>query len=77
MEHYLGRSETTNCHGNNDAELCCWFEPDIHKKFKMIVDELKSLGYSAYFYSSNAAISVKSEGIIVNINCMWKMAIMQ
>lgn len=57
---------------NNDAELCCWFESDIHKKFKMIVDELNSLGYSAYFYSSNAAISVKSEGAIVNINCMWK-----
>ena len=57
---------------NNDAELCCWYEPGISQKFQIIVDELNSMGYACYFYSSIGALSVRSEGVIVNVNCLWR-----
>ena len=38
----------------------------------MIVNELNRAGYSSYYYSSIGAISIKNEGVIVNVNCLWK-----
>ena len=57
---------------NNDAELCCWYKPGISQNFQRIVDELNSIGYACYFYSSIGAMSVRREGVIVNVNCLWK-----
>lgn len=57
---------------NNDAELCCWHEPGISQKFQIIVDELNSVGYACYYYSSIGAMSVRGEGVIVNVNCLWR-----
>lgn len=56
---------------NNDAELCCWYDEDASKKFKLIVDELNEAGYAAYYYSSIGALAVRSKGVIVNVNCIW------
>lgn len=59
-------------HWNNDAELCCWYEEGISQKIELIVNELNRAGYASYYYSSIGAISIKNEGVIVNVNCLWK-----
>lgn len=56
---------------NNDAELCCLYTPGLPKKFKLIVDHLNKIGYSAYFYSSIGALAVKTHNTVVNVNCIW------
>lgn len=56
---------------NNDAELGCLYSSNIFLKFKLIVDDMNKLGYSAYYYSSNGSIAIRSNNVIVNINCFW------
>ena len=48
---------------NNDAELTCWHEADITKKFKLITDDLNKRGYHTYFYSTMGAIGSKRKGV--------------
>ncbi len=57
---------------NNDAELGCWYEPEIKKKFRQMADELNSRGYHAYFYSTVGALGVRKKGVNVNLNCFWR-----
>ena len=57
---------------NNDAELTCWHDPNIAKKFRSITDALNEKGYHTYFYSTMGAIGVKKKGVVVNINCSWR-----
>ena len=57
---------------NNDAELTCWFDENIAEKFRLITDALNEKGYHTYFYSTMGAISIRTKGVIVNINCSWR-----
>lgn len=57
---------------NNDAELGCWHTIGIENKFKLIVKELISKGYNASYYSTIGTLSVKHDGVDLNINCFWK-----
>ena len=56
---------------NNDAELCCWYEKGISTKFASIAKALNAEGYAAHYYSAIGALTVRSRGVNVNVNCVW------
>ena len=57
---------------NNDAELCCWFREGISVDFIKVVDHLNSLGYCSFYYSAIGALTVRADGVNVNVNCIWR-----
>ena len=57
---------------NNDAHVTCWIAPDMREKFKLITDTLNRKGYHTYFYSTVGAVSAKTKGADVAINCYWR-----
>lgn len=57
---------------NNDAQLCCWYDPIISDKFKKITEKLNEMGYHAIYYSTIGAVSVRQKGVEVHITCYWR-----
>jgi hypothetical protein len=57
---------------NNDAELSCWYTDGIENKFKLITDSMNRKGYNSVYYSSVGSFSVKAQGVIVNVNLIWR-----
>ena len=61
---------------NNDAELACWYEAGMDKKFIDITDSLNKRGYRAFYYSSKGALNVYyNEQVVVNLNAFWRQGI--